>query len=88
VTEVTWKHKFSDAWSATAGFRCTNYKFEVPATRFDWLLSPSLVIAYKINPHWSMEASYSWDLGLSDVPNTPGREYTRNLGAFGVRYSL
>jgi hypothetical protein len=85
--DLTWRHKLTDALTIGAGFRGYNTDFVRPtASRNDWILTTSALVSYAFNQHLSAEASYLYDSATSEVPNTPGREYTRNFFALGVRY--
>lgn len=86
--EMSWRHKFGDKLTIGLGLRAYNTDFLVPVIRNDWILTPSIVASYAFNHHFSGELSYLYDDAYSLVLNTQGREYTRNLMALGLKYSL
>lgn len=84
--ELSWKHKFDDRLTSAVGLRAYSTDFEAPSVREDWIITPSLVVAYAFNKQWNAEFSYSFDRAFSEVPDMPGREYDRHLVALGARY--
>ena len=56
--------------------------------RDDWIYTWTAGVAYRHDAHWSAELSYSYDWVESQVPNTPGREFTRNLVWLGAKWTL
>jgi len=86
--DVTWRHSFSDKLAATAGFRAYGGVWEAPVMRKDWIFTPSVLLAYKHNAHWSADLSYSYDWADSLVPNTAGREFTRHLVWLSAKYTF
>ncbi len=86
--DVTWRHVFNSKLAATAGFRAYGGEWEPPVRRKDWIFTPSVALAYKYNPHWSADLAYSYDWVDSLVPNTAGREFTRNLLSLGIKYTF
>jgi hypothetical protein len=85
---VTWKHKFSDHVSASAGFQFYIGDWQAPVNREDWIYTPSATINYTFNQHLVGEASYSYDWVESQVPATSGREYTRHLVSLAMKYTF
>ncbi|MCX8107312.1 MAG: hypothetical protein N3G20_00755, partial [Verrucomicrobiae bacterium] len=84
---ITLKHKFDDHWSATLGFQAYLGDWQAPVSREDWIYTPSVSLGYS----WrtlGVELSWSYDRAQSNVPNTPGREFTRHLAALAIRYSF
>jgi hypothetical protein len=84
--ETTWRHKFSQHLTVGAGLRAYNTDFLKPTTRNDWITTPNVVASYSFNRHLSAETSWLFDKAFSLVPNTQGREYTRNAGTLGIKY--
>jgi hypothetical protein len=85
---AVWRHKLGDKFTVGVGLRAYNTDFLKPVDRNDWIVTPSLVASYAFNHHFSGELSYLFDDAFSLVPNTQGREYTRNLVALGLKFSL
>ena len=86
--EMSWRHKFAQRLTVGIGCRTYNTDFLKPTQRNDWILTPNVVASYAFNSHLSSEASYLFDEAFSLVPNTQGREYTRNMGSIGVKYAF
>jgi hypothetical protein len=86
--ELNWRHKLGGKLTVGVGLRAYNTDFLKPTERNDWIVSPSLLAAYAFNRHFSGEVSYLFDDAFSLMPNTQGREYTRNLVALGLKYAL
>lgn len=93
--EVAWKHKFTDKFSATAGFTLYIGDWQSPVNREDWIYMPSVSATYAFNAHLTAEAAWSYDAAKNDVPTAKagavwaeGREYTRNLASLAVKYAF
>ena len=86
--DASWKHKLTGRWTAGIGARAYNTDFLEPVTRNDWVLSPNGFVNCAVNKHLNVEASYSFERGLTHDVNSSGREYTRHLVALGVRYTF
>lgn len=86
--DLTWKHKFDDHWAASLGFRLYIGDWQAPVNREDWIYTPSLLVTYTHNKHFSGELGYSYDWVESQVPATAGREYTRHLVSLGLKYTF
>ena len=86
--ETTWRHKFTQRLTIGAGLRAYNTDFLKPTARNDWIITPSVVGSYTFNRHLVVEASWLFDHAFSLVPNTDGREYTRNAVSLGAKYSF
>ena len=84
--DVIWRHAFGAKFTAAAGFRAYGGVWEPPVMRKDWIFTPTVSLAYKPNAHWSADLAYSYDWVDSLVPNTAGREFTRNLLSLGIKY--
>lgn len=92
---VTWRHKFDDHWSASAGFQLNIGDWQSPVQREDWIYTPSASLSYVHDKHLSAELSYSYDwmdnkAGTSSTQTAfaEGREYTRHLVWLAVKYAL
>jgi hypothetical protein len=92
--DLTWKHKFSSHWAASAGFRIYIGDWQAPVSREDWIYTPSASVAYT----WkklAAELAYSYDWVENKAGVAPGqtayadgREFTRHLVSLSVKYSL
>lgn len=88
IYAIAARHQFDEHWSAGAGFKAYNGDWFPPVERNDWIYTPSARIGYKHNEHWHAELTYSYDWTESKVPNTDGRNFTRNLVWLSVRYQF
>jgi hypothetical protein len=86
--EITWKHQFDAALSASAGFRAYGGDWLAPVMREDWIYTPGAALSYVHDQHWSAELSYTYDWVESRIPNTSGREFTRHLVSLGLKYTF
>ena len=86
--DILARHTFDKRWSVSAGFRIYAGEWFDPVSRDDWIYTASAGVAYKHDAHWSGELGYSYDWVQSKVPNTDGREFTRNLVWLGARYTF
>lgn len=86
TADVAWKHKLSTRWTVGTGGRAYNTDFLRPTLRNDWILSASALVNCAVTPAWNLEASYAFEDGLSQVPNTVGREFERHLVSLGAKY--
>lgn len=84
--ETIWRHKCNQHLTVGTGLRAYNTDFLKPTMRNDWILTPNVVVSYALNTHASTEASWLLDDAFSLVPNTQGREYTRNAVTLGIKY--
>jgi hypothetical protein len=85
---VNWKHKFDDHWSANAGIQLYIGDWQAPVQREDWIYTPSVGLSYTHDNHLGAELAYSYDWVDSQVPNKPGREFTRHLVSLSVKYTF
>lgn len=92
--DLNWRHKFSDKFTAGAGFMLFIGKWQAPVVRDDWIYTPSMMVSYAFTPHLTVEASWSYDYAVNQeepVAGTQtayadGREYTRNLFSITWKY--
>lgn len=84
--DLLWRHQFGAKFSITTGFRAYGGEWLPPVTRDDWIYTPSILLRYVHNQHLSGEISYTYDRATTRVPDTSGREYTRNLVSLGLKY--
>jgi hypothetical protein len=82
----SWKHCFSDKFAVSIGARAYNVESLRPALRDDWIYTACGGASYNFRKGWTAEAAYSHDIADSWIPNTPAREYNRNLFTLGLRY--
>ena len=88
VYEASYRRKFNDRFAAGAGFKIYQADWLEPVNRDDWIFTPSAVLIYTHDKHFSGELAYSYDWVDSQVPNTNGREFTRHLISLGVKFSF
>jgi hypothetical protein len=86
--DLLWRHQFSAKFSVTTGFRAYGGDWVAPVAREDWIYTPSILIRYAPTKHFIGEVSYTYDRATTRVPNTSGREYTRNLVSLGLKYAF
>ncbi len=88
VYDLSFRHKFSDPFTAGAGFRIYGGDWQAPVNRDDWIFTPSAILIYAYDKHFSGELAYSYDWVESKVANTIGREFTRHLVSLGLKYTF
>jgi hypothetical protein len=84
--DLTWRHKTTSRLTLGAGVRGYNTDFLQPASRNDWIVTFSVLANYNFTSHLNAEVSYLYDNAQSKIPDTPGREYTRQLVSLGVKW--
>jgi hypothetical protein len=92
-TDLAWRHKFNDQFSAQIGFTLYIGDWQQPVNRDDWIYTPSAALDYNFNKHLSTELSYSYDWVDSKVPAsveplTDSHEFTRHLVSLAVKYTF
>jgi hypothetical protein len=85
VYDATRQHKFNAKRTAGAVFRRHIGDWQAPVNREDWIYTPSALVSYTHDKHFSAELAYSYDWVESQVPNTRGGEYTRHLVSLGLK---
>ena len=86
--DLLWRHQFGDQFSTSLGFRAYGGDWVPPVQRNDWIYTPTIVLRYAPSKHISADVSYTYDDATSRIPDTSGREYTRNLVSLGVKYAF
>jgi len=93
--DLTWRHKFTDHFTAGAGFTLYIGDWQQPVNRDDWIYTPSLMAGYAFDKHWSAELNYSCDLVDSRVSTSAegaayadGREFSRQLVSLAAKYAF
>lgn len=89
--EAIWRHKFGAKLAASAGFRAYAGDWLSPATREDWIFTPSAGVSYAFDEHLSAELGwfYDWAESRDDtIPDGRGREYTRHVVSLALRYAF
>jgi|YelNatPaOPRAMG01_1025707.scaffolds.fasta_scaffold03292_9 hypothetical protein len=92
---ISWKHKFDDHWTTTAGFQIYIGDWQAPVSREDRIYTPSASVTYAYK-HLAVELAYSYDWVQNKagaVPGTQtafaeGREFTRHMVSLVGRYSF
>jgi hypothetical protein len=90
-TDLAWRHKFNDQFSAQIGFTLYIGDWQQPVNRDDWIYTPNTTLTYNFNKHLSAEFAWSYDWVDSKVPVTvepltSSHEYTRHLVSLAVKY--
>ena len=90
-TDLAWRHKFNDQFSAQIGFTLYIGDWQKPMNRDDWIYTPNTTLTYNFNKHLSAEFAYSYDWVDSKVPAsveplTGSHEFTRHLVSLAVKY--
>jgi hypothetical protein len=86
--QISVNRKFSDHWSATAGFRAYNGDWFHPVTRNDWIFTPSAGLQYTVDRQLNASLGYSYDWADSLDPDRPFREFTRHQAWLTVQYQF
>jgi len=89
IYEISWRHKFTDKFSTSVGFRAEYWDFDAPL-RKEWWYGANVSAAYNFTAHFSAEASYNYDRFISgvDALGTANWESTRHVASLGVRYKF
>ena len=66
----------------------TDFLSPAPVPRDDWIYTINLGLAYQFTKNLSGEVGWSYDLAESQVPNTEGREFHRNLLWVGAKWTF
>jgi hypothetical protein len=92
---ATWRHKFNDHFSASAGMQLYVGDWQVPVNRDDWIYTPSAGLTYAYDKHFSVEATASGDWAENKTSTAApgaayaeGREFTRHLVSLAVKYAF
>jgi hypothetical protein len=82
--DLSWKHTFNSALSATVTGRNHRWNFALPVVRDESWRGVGLTMTAKWNARVSFAAAVAHDAIRSKVPNTSGREATRTLVSLSV----
>jgi hypothetical protein len=88
VYDLAWRRQYTKRLSGTAGFRIYGGDWCAPASRDDWIYTPAASLSYTFHKRLTAEVAYSHDRARSRIPNTQGRDFTRNLFSVGVKGTL
>lgn len=85
---LTYKRKITQKLTAQVSGQAYNTDFFSPAPvmRDDWIYTINVAAGYKFTENLSGEIGWSHDLAESQVPNTEGREFNRNLAWVSVKW--
>jgi hypothetical protein len=86
--DLSWKHTFNSAFSATLTGRAHHWDFARPVLRNEWWHGAGVTVAAKISARVSFVAAIARDAVRSKIANTPGREATRTLCSLFGSYSF
>lgn len=86
--EVTWRRKLTDRLTFATGFKAYGGDWPGPATREDWIFTPSAGLRYAANPRWLVDVSYLAESAESRLPATPGREYRRQIASVSTQLTF
>ena len=93
--DLTWRHQFTDHFTAGAGFTLYIGDWQAPVNRDDWIYTPSVMASYIFDKHWSAEFNYSCDLvdnktstSAPGAAYSDGREFSRQLVSLAVKYAF
>lgn len=81
-------HTFAGGLELKSEFRVYRGEFEVPLLRDDTIYTPSVQLNWKLKSGLLLGVNYSYEWAVSDIPETPAREYHRQLVAFSVARSF
>ncbi len=81
---AVFKQSLADRLNLLAGVQIDEFDFLAPVARRDRLYTPSLGLEYRFTSRLSAGAFYRHAWSESQVPNLPGRDYTRNIIGFQV----
>jgi hypothetical protein len=93
-TDLSWRHKFSDQFSATVGFTLYIGDWQPPARRDDWINTPNCSLTYAVSKHLTCEFAYSYDWvdnkfhNLTTEPLAGSHEFTRHLACLSAKYTF
>ena len=92
-TDLAWRHKFDDQFSAQFGFTLYVGDWEKPVTRDDWIYTPNAGLTYNLNQHLSADLAYSYDwvdskVSAGEEPLTNSHEFTRHLVSLALKYTF
>jgi hypothetical protein len=93
--DLSWRHKFNDQFTASAGFTLYVGDWQTPVNRNDWIYTPSAGLTYTYDKHLSAELNYSCDLvqsktstSASGATYADGREFSRHLASLAFKYAF
>jgi len=92
-TDLAWRHKFNDQFSAQLGFTLYVGDWQQPVNRDDWIYTPNTTLTYNFDKHLSAEFAWSYDWADSKVPAsveplTSSHEFTRHLVSLAFKYAF
>lgn len=85
--EATWRRRMHERLTVGAGFRAYGGDWPGPATREDWIFTPSVQLQFTPAPRHSLDVAWSLDRAESRLPLTAGREFRRHLVSVAYRIS-
>ena len=83
--EGVFRRVINDKVSAHCGFKAYAGQWLEPVMRRDWIYTTSAGISARTGNTTTAELAWSIDRAQSDIPDKPGREFTRHLVSVGLR---
>ena len=92
-TDIAWRHKFNNTFSAQVGFTLHIGDWQKPVNRDDWIYTPNVSLTCAFTKRFSGEVAYSYDWVQSKVPAgveplTDSHEFTRHIVSVGLKYTF
>jgi hypothetical protein len=88
VTSLTYKRKFTDAFTASVGVRAWESDYDDPGFRDDIIYGVVAGLGYKFDEHWSASLDYAYSRGDNQWDAAADREYDNHTISVGVKWKL
>jgi hypothetical protein len=90
IENLTYKHDFSNALSASVGLGELGHRYDTPTVRDDWTTSVPVNVTYAFTRDLSVSADYSATSGHSHYPVavTPGQSFEDNVISLALKASF
>jgi hypothetical protein len=87
--DFSWKHKFCDHWSATAGFKIYIGDWQPTFNRDDWIYTPRIELGYTVKGFKAVVGyAYDWTESKVEAADNAGREFTRHIVSATASYTF
>jgi long-subunit fatty acid transport protein len=80
--DLSWTHQIKPTWSLTTGVNlhtAASRHYNSPLLRDDIIWAVSGGLSHEIGRFTRLDISYQQDWSISQIPDTPGREYHRQI---------